>query len=169
MFKDSKIAQNFKLCKTKCSYVICHDLALYFGDKCSYVICHDLALYFGDKCSYVICHDLALYFGESLVEQILTAPFIVIMFGEDYNSAVKKGQMGVQVRFWNKYMGQVDTRYYASDFLEKSSAEDVYEKFDSYCSETPIKKYHPGRQTEIFIMFLSRYSVVPGYLRKHFS
>ena len=69
MFKDSKIAQNFKLCKT--------------------------------KCSYVICHDLALYFGESLVEQILTASFIVIMFDEAYNSAVRKGQMGVEVRFWN--------------------------------------------------------------------
>ena len=30
MFKDSKIAQNFKLGKTKYSYVVCHGVALYF-------------------------------------------------------------------------------------------------------------------------------------------
>ena len=77
------------------------------------------------------------------------------MFDEAYNSAVKKGQMGVQVRFWNKYMGQVDTRYYASDFLDKSSAADVYEKFDSYCSETPIKNIiQVGRQKTLLYVFI---------------
>ena len=33
MLNDSKIAQNFKLGKTKYSYVICHGLALYFQES----------------------------------------------------------------------------------------------------------------------------------------
>ena len=40
----------------------------------------------------VIRHGLALYFQESLVEQILKAPFIVTMFDESYNSAIKNAK-----------------------------------------------------------------------------
>ena len=62
------------------------------------------------KCSYVIYHGLAPYFQESLVEQILNTPFIVTRFDESYNRTVKKGQMDVKVKFWNKEKGQVGTR-----------------------------------------------------------
>ena len=93
----------------------------------------------------VIRHGLALYFQESLVEQILKAPFIVTMFDESYNSAIKKGQMDLQFRFWNEEKGQVDTCYYTSDFLGKSFAVDVYEKFNSCCSKLPKEDIQVGR------------------------
>ena len=32
LFHDSKIAQNFKLGKTECSYVLCHGIAPYCND-----------------------------------------------------------------------------------------------------------------------------------------
>ena len=95
MFKDSKIAQNFKLGKT--------------------------------KYSYVVCHGVALYFWESLLEQIWRAFFIVTMFDESCNSPVKKVEMNLQVRLWNKEKSQFDTCYYTSDFLGKFSVVDVYE------------------------------------------
>ena len=65
------------------------------------------------------------------------SPFILTMLGKSYNSAVKKGQMDCQVRFWNEEKSQVDTHYYASDFLGKSSAVDVCEKLNSCCSKLP--------------------------------
>ena len=60
------------------------------------------------------------------------------MFNESYNSAVKKDQRHLQFRFWNEEKGQLDTRYYKSEkSSDKSSAGDVFEKFNSCCSELP--------------------------------
>ena len=60
------------------------------------------------------------------------------MFNESYNSAVKKDQRHLQVRFWNEEKGQLDTRYYKSEkSSDQSSPEDVFEKFNSCCSKLP--------------------------------
>ena len=57
------------------------------------------------KCSYASCHGLTPYFRESFVEQILKASFIVTMFDESFNSAVRIDQMDLQVRFRSKEKG----------------------------------------------------------------
>ena len=61
------------------------------------------------------------------MEQIWKALFIVTMFDESCNSPVKKVEMNLQVRLWNKEKSQFDTCYYTSDFLGKFSVVDVYE------------------------------------------
>ena len=73
--------------------------------------------------------------------------------------------MDLQVRFWNREKGQVDTHYYTSDFLGKSSAVDVYEKFNSCCSTLPKESIiQVGRQKTLLCVFYqgtASYSVVP--------
>lgn len=82
MFKDSKIVQNFKLGKTKCSYVICHGLVPYFWESLAEQL-------------------LKVPFIVTMFNQ-----------NESSNSTVKKSQMDLEVRFWNEEKGQVDTCYY---------------------------------------------------------
>ena len=67
------------------------------------------------------------------MEQILKAPIIVTMFDESYNSAVKKGQMDLQGRFWNQERSQVDTHYCGCLW-----------KIQFMLFKTPKRKYHPG-------------------------
>ena len=86
------------------------------------------------KCSYTINFGLAPYFKSLLKEAVREAPYHVRCFDESHNKAVQKGQMDMHLRFWDEATNTVKTRYYNSEFLTKSTATDIYDKFNS-CSE----------------------------------
>ena len=92
MFKDSKIAQSFKLGKTKCSYVIFYGIAPYFKDLLMSVL------------------------------EIMAFVVILFDVDEVFNSSIKKDQMDMHVRFWNDSNSQVRTRYLNSEFWGEAPA-----------------------------------------------
>ena len=106
MFPDSKVAQDFAVGKT--------------------------------KCSYVIKYGIAPYFLELLNQQLEECPFYVALFDESYNRIAKENQMDMHIRYWDTNENIVATRYYNSDYLGKSSAKDVFEKFNNCFS--PLQK-----------------------------
>ena len=59
-------------------------------------------------------------------------PYIVISFDGSYNNVIKRDQMDVLVLvcFYDSNLIKVSTRYVNSEFLGKSSAVDVLQKFE---------------------------------------
>ena len=82
------------------------------------------------KASYVICYGLAPFFKLNLLDIVKQTPYIVISLDESYNNVIKRGEMDVLVRFWDSNLNKVSTRYVNSEFLGKSSAVDVLQKFE---------------------------------------
>ena len=67
--------------------------------------------------------------------------YIVISFDESCNNVIKRDQMDVLVRFWNSNVNKVSTRYANSEFLGKSSAVDVLQKFEDASFKLPKQKF----------------------------
>ena len=70
-----------------------------------------------------------------LLDELKKASYIVPCFGESYNSVIKKGQMGVLVRYWDVRLNKVDTRYVKSEFMGKAVANALLAKFEAASSE----------------------------------
>ena len=92
------------------------------------------------KASYVICYELAPFFMLNLLDIVKQTPYIVLSFDESYNNVMKRGQMDVIVRFWDSNVNKVSTRYLISEFLSKSSAIDMLQKFEDASFELPKQK-----------------------------
>ena len=92
------------------------------------------------KASYVICYGLAPFFKLNLLDIVKQTPYIVISLDESYNNVIKRGEMDVLVRFWDSNLNKVSTRYVNSEFLGKSSAVDVLQKFEDASFELPKQK-----------------------------
>ena len=58
------------------------------------------------------------------------SPFFSISFDESLNSELQMCQMDVALRFWNKKKGQVETKYYDSQFLTHPNAENLYSSLE---------------------------------------
>ena len=67
-------------------------------------------------------------------------PDIVIFLDESYNNVIKRAQMDVLIRLWDSNVNKVSTRYVNSEFLGKSSAVDVLQKFEDASFELPKQK-----------------------------
>lgn len=81
------------------------------------------------KGSYVICHGLAPHFKSNLQNDIMECQFYVIAFDESLNKVSQKCQMDLFIRFWSNNTEKVETRYWTSVFLGRSTAENLLEGF----------------------------------------
>ena len=63
------------------------------------------------KCLYIINFGLVLYFKDILNQTLSEAPYCVTCFDESHNDILKKGQMDLNVRFWDSTKNIVQTRY----------------------------------------------------------
>ena len=77
------------------------------------------------KASYVAHFGLAPYFYEQLLAIITNGPYYTILFDESLNESVQQGQMNILVRFWSDEESKVVVRYLGSEFMGRSTANDV--------------------------------------------
>ena len=76
------------------------------------------------KLSYNVTFGLATYIKNLLLESVDEVKYYSLPFDESYNRIMKKGQMNLLIRFWDR----LQTRCLDSSFLGKASANDIYEK-----------------------------------------
>ena len=86
------------------------------------------------KCSYAINFDIALYFHSLLQDAMNNVPFFVCSFDECHNNVIKKGQMGMLIRYWGISTNLVSTTYCNSKFLSIASANNLHTKFEIWQS-----------------------------------
>lgn len=82
-----------------------------------------------DKLAYMIYYGLAPYFAKNAVNKILSSDTYAVSFDECFNKITKKEQMDFHVRFWNKNVQQVETKYLGSAFLTHTKASDLLFEF----------------------------------------
>ena len=132
MFPDSKIAKNFQCGSTKASYFTTYDLAPYF-------------------------HSLFL-------QKISSFPHQVVSSDESLNNSVQKRQMGLLIRYWDNDTDtdRICTRYMGSEFMGRSTADDVLESFQNEISEVDESKVMQvsGDEPNINLAFLKKYASV---------
>ena len=81
------------------------------------------------KAGCVAHFGLAPYFSDIFYSQISNCPYYAISFVESLNNVVQKGQMDLNIRYWDNDADQVATCYLGSEFLGRSTAQDVLETF----------------------------------------
>lgn len=83
------------------------------------------------KLSYNIVYGIAPFFRKQLLETIENSSHIVLSFYESLNKVVKKGQMDVNIRFWDSSRkdSNVVTRYFDWAFLGHATAELLLDSF----------------------------------------
>ena len=81
------------------------------------------------KMAYVLKFGLAPYFHKELLSQLKDCEHIVVAFDESLNKVTQHGQMDIHVRFYDKDVGRVSTRYLGSQFLGHATADDLLDKF----------------------------------------
>ena len=86
------------------------------------------------KCSYAINFDIAPYFHSLLQDAMNNVPFFVCSFDECHNNVIKKGQMGMLIRYWGISTNLVSTTYCNSKFLSIASTNNVHTKFEIWQS-----------------------------------
>ena len=92
------------------------------------------------KASYVICYGLAPFFKLNLLDIINQTLYLIISFDESYNNVIKRSQMDVLVCFRGSNVNKLSTQYVNSEFLGKSSAIDVLQKFEDASFKLPKQK-----------------------------
>jgi len=74
---------------------------------------------------------LAPYFRNDLLTTLSTVPFYSVSFDESLNRIFQKGQMDLLARFWDEKDGMASTRYLKSELMDRSSAVDFLEHFQT--------------------------------------
>ena len=78
------------------------------------------------KSRYTILYGTAPEFKKMLFNDVNQSPFFSISFDESLNSELQMYQMDLTLRFWNEKKGQLETKYYDSQFLTRSNSENLY-------------------------------------------
>ena len=78
---------------------------------------------------WVHCEVWNCTFVELFNSQLKDVEHFVAFFDESFNCVAKKNQMDLYIRFWDSSKGVVATSYYSSEFLGKSSANDLCSHF----------------------------------------
>ena len=81
------------------------------------------------KAGYVAHFGLVPYFLELMLSKLLDCPYFSLSFDESSNSSVQKGQMDIIIWFWGSETNCVATHYLRSEFVGRSTAEDVLQTF----------------------------------------
>ena len=78
------------------------------------------------KCSYLITHGLASYFHDRMLASLKDGDVkYVTSFDESLNRTQQQEQMGVIIHFWDNEKNKVCSRYFDSNFLGHTSAQDL--------------------------------------------
>ena len=78
------------------------------------------------KCSYLITHGLASYFHDRMLASLKDGDVkYVISFDESLNRTQHKEQMDMIIHFWDNEKNNVCSRYFDSNFLGHTSAQDL--------------------------------------------
>ena len=81
--------------------------------------------------SYIITHGLASYFHDRMLASLKDGDVkYVISFDESLNSTQQK-QMDVIIHFWDNEKNKVCSRYFDSNFLGHTSAQDLLKSVQS--------------------------------------
>ena len=92
------------------------------------------------KAGYVATYGLAPYFQNELLSTLSTVPYYTVSFDESLNPIFQKGQMDLLARFWDDKADMVRTRYLKSEFMVRSTANDVLQTFLSGISDIDKSK-----------------------------
>ena len=68
-------------------------------------------------------------FHEVMFSKLSGCPYISLSFDETSNGSVQKSQMGIIIWFWGSESNFVATRFLGSEFMGRSTAEDVSQTF----------------------------------------
>ena len=84
------------------------------------------------KCSYLITHGLVSYFHDSMLASLKDGDVkYVISFDESLNRTQQQEQMDVIIHFWDNEKNKVCSRYFDSNFLGHTSAQDLLKSLQS--------------------------------------
>lgn len=136
ILKDSVLsAEVLWSCKTVTSHYSCASSA--DTDKLFQVMFPDsqIARQFkcgATKCDYLIRFGLAPFFEKRLLDK-LSQPGTVytVSFDESLNRHLQEEQMDLLLRFWDKELNRVVTRYFTSEFLGHTRSDDLLKHFRS--------------------------------------
>ena len=93
------------------------------------------------KCSYLIKFRLAPYFEEDLITKLKKSGNVfVLSFDESFNKIVQKEQMDIRLRFWDGDKNQIVDRYFTSQFLGHTRANDLLKNVLDAVSALPQGK-----------------------------
>ena len=84
------------------------------------------------KCSYLITHGLASYFHDRMLASLKDGDVkYVISFDESLNRTQQQEQMDMIIHFWDNEKNKVCSRYFDSNFLGHTSAQDLLKSLQS--------------------------------------
>ena len=92
------------------------------------------------KAGYVATFGLAPYFWNQLLLTLSLVPYYTLSFDESLNSVFQKGQIDLLVRYWVDKADMVSTRYLKSEFMGRSTVDDVLQTFLSSISDIDKSK-----------------------------
>ncbi|GBN02756.1 Kinesin-like protein unc-104 [Araneus ventricosus] len=90
------------------------------------------------KIAYTCVHGIAPYFVLQLQKMLADCSHLVVGFDESLNKIAQKQQMDLSIRFWNKDVNKVQTRYLTSMFLGHSTARDLLQSFKEALTQFSI-------------------------------
>lgn len=82
---------------------------------------------------YLTVFGIAPYFSSLMKTSAKKESGYVLLFNECLNQEIEKCQLDVHLRFWNE--NQVTSRYLTSFFTSYCTAEPIYEKVETVCSD----------------------------------
>ena len=84
------------------------------------------------KCSYLITHGLASYFDHRMLASLKDGDVkYVISSDESLNRTLQQEQMDMIIHFWDNEKKKVCSRYFDSNFLGHTSAQDLLKSLQS--------------------------------------
>ena len=114
------------------------------------------------KASYVATYGLAPYFHSLLLQMISSSPHPVVSFGKSLNNSVQTGQMDLLIRYQDDDTNRVCTCYIRSEFMVRSTTDDVLENFQNGISEADESKVSQvlSNGPNVNLSFLKNYASV---------
>ena len=84
-----------------------------------------------DKCSYYISYGIRPYYKLVLNNEIKAFSYYSTFFDETLNKVTQQEQMDIYVSFWNSDRKRVELRYFETDFMGRTTANDPINSFQS--------------------------------------
>ena len=82
-----------------------------------------------DKLRYTVNYGLALHFKSILQKDVESSECFVVSLVENLILKSQEGQLDLVIPFFKENLGKVETRYWHSQFIGHSAANDVLEHF----------------------------------------
>ena len=82
-----------------------------------------------DKYSYYISYGIQPYCKLILTNEIKGSPYYSKSFDETLNKVTQQEQMDIYMTFWNSDRKRVESRYFETDFMGYTTANDLLNSF----------------------------------------